>query len=83
MTIETAFQQLISENTDWHKLGAMSKAEGDLFSGAFMHSGINSEKVKNILTAAGYINSEIWSKNPTPQNQHVKPRTGIIDDGPI
>jgi hypothetical protein len=82
MTIETAFQQLISDNTNWHKLTAMSKAEARLFFDAFIHSGTNSEEVKNILVKAGYFNSEIWAKSPSPQDQQVAPRTGIVDNGP-
>lgn len=82
MTIETAFQQLIADDIDWHKLTAMSKVEAQLFSETFIHSGTNLDEVKNILVAAGYSNSEVWSKSLAPKNQQVAPKIGIVNDGP-
>jgi hypothetical protein len=81
MTLETAFQQLITENTDWHKKTAMSATEGEVFYDAFMKSGTNSDEVQNILITAGYFQGEIWSKNPSLSTQQVAPKTGIVDDG--
>ncbi|TDO20922.1 hypothetical protein [Pedobacter duraquae] len=83
MTLTNAFQELISANSDWHKLTTMSKEDGILFSDAFTKSGTNAAEVKKVLNAAGYIITETWSKNTKTiiqQTTIAKPKTGIVID---
>ncbi|MEJ7559990.1 MAG: hypothetical protein WKF66_16880 [Pedobacter sp.] len=80
MTLTKAFQELIAANLDWHKLTAMSKEDGKLFSDAFIQSGTNPNEVRKVLGAAGYVITETWSKGSSPKVQQDIPKTGIITD---